>query len=157
MQDPSFQHHSGLFPLRALSMVLSLHSPSPHQDLDLIPLTISSSHLSQYISLPSRPSDQDKGRARGSDLQSGRQNRQHQYLCLGRRGQPDSTWRHHSAHQRVIPAYSCYPRAVTAKRVELRVNSPCNSSEYSESYFVVPSQVRFSVQRLSDTIHWTWG
>lgn len=27
--DPSLQRHSGLFPLSALSMVLSLHSPSP--------------------------------------------------------------------------------------------------------------------------------
>lgn len=50
-----------------------------------------------------------------------------------------------------------YPRAVTAKGVELRVNSPCDSSEYSESYFFVPPQVRFGVQRLSDTVHWTWG
>lgn len=54
------------------------------------PTNISGSHPSYHsplrLSVPSRQSDQDKGRSRGSDLQSGRQNGKHQYLCLGRRG-----------------------------------------------------------------------
>lgn len=86
----------GLFPLRALSMVLAPPCPrdlalpclytSLRQYLDFIPLIITTPiYLTTptHWSISSRPSDQDKGRARGSDLQSGGQNWQHQYLCLG--------------------------------------------------------------------------
>ncbi|XP_071275756.1 SOSS complex subunit B1 isoform X2 [Agelaius tricolor] len=45
------------------------------------------------------PGHQDQGRARGPDVQSGRQERQHQHLGVGRCGQPDPAWGHHPPHQ----------------------------------------------------------
>lgn len=112
-------------PLRPLSTQCPLHGAVPplpltHPYLDLIPLTLPSPPP-QHLSVPSRPSDQDKGRARGSDLQGGRQNWQHQYLCVGRRGQPDPAWRHYSAHQRVSPGYSWLSKASKSRGLELTV------------------------------------
>lgn len=102
---------------RDLALPVCPPFPQPHQYLDLILLTTS---ITPILSVSSRPSDQDKGRSRGSHLQSGRQNGQHQYLRLGRRGQPDPARGHYPAHQRVSQLMTPgYPRAVTVKGVGL--------------------------------------